>query len=91
MEDEMFTNDEIELIGEALDALKNKAGSDWFNESMIGMILSKDSDESIKKSKAKFDAKKDDRQLLEDRITLLRAKLIGLRDKQLVDEVASSI
>ncbi len=87
----MFTNDEIELIGEALDALKNKAGSDWFNESMIDMMFSKDSNGSIKKSKAKFDAEKGDRQLLEDRITLLRAKLIGIRDKQLVDEVVSSI
>ncbi len=87
----MFTTEEIDLISEGLDALKNKAGSDWFNESMIDMMFSKDSSESIKKSKAKFDAEKADRQLLEDRITLLRAKLIGLRDKQLVDEVASSI
>ncbi len=90
----MFTNDEIDLINEGLDALKSKASSDMFSASLIGLILSSDKEsgkKNVDDTMAEFDSEKGDRRLLEDRITLLRAKLIQLRDKRLVEEVASSI
>ena len=89
----MFTNDEIDLISESLDALKSKAGMDHIMVGMFSAVLApKDaSKEILDEQKAEFDAKEDERRLLEDRIIMLRAKLIQLRDKNLITDVVSNI
>ncbi len=90
----MFTNDEIDLINDALDALTSKAGMDHFTFSMLGVMLSPDKEsreETIEKENTEYEAKEQERKMLEERITLLRAKLIQVRDKAIAEEFASSI
>lgn len=90
----MFTEAEIELISDGLDALEAKAGSDFVEMGLIGAIFSNNKDEykdMLEKQAEEYRAKSDERKLLRQRIILLKAKLIQMSDALAVKDATSTL
>jgi len=87
----MFTKDEFELLNDALNALRASKARDQLMSGMIGAMLARSKEEA----QANFESMTKDEDMkdenLEERIILLRAKLIMLRDKREVDEFVSQL
>lgn len=81
-----LTPQDIELIFEAFDTHKNKASNSMLIGSMMNIMLSSTKEKAqaaAKMESDKFDREKGVRQLLDDRITLVKAKLIRQKDQAL--------
>ena len=85
----MFTPDEISLIMEALDALESKAAKDNLVFSMLSVALAPpdEKDTVMKKAEREFEQKDAAQKMLEERVILLKAKLIQLRTTAAIDSV----
>ena len=83
----MFTTDEFELLFEALGALESKASSDMLTSMMLGMAFAEDKEEFMER------AEKDKERIMREavpmgeRIILMKAKLIQLRDRLMIDNL----
>ena len=86
----MFTHDEIEMLFEALDALESSKQKNAMMGGMLGLMLSKDRDEAERNFKEKMESASPD-QILKERIILLKAKLISMKDRAFVDGVTAEI
>lgn len=77
-----LTNDEFEMLQESLDAYeKEESRSDILN-SMITSLFAPDKetrDKILKEKEIEFEKDKEKRQLLKERIILLKAKLIQIK------------
>ena len=84
----MLTNSDIDLLLEALDAYQGKFITEGFNSAMLGLIFS--SKEDREKTQNEFTSTLEDAKKLKDqteeKVILLKAKLITMRDKVVVDE-----
>lgn len=77
------------MLFDALDSLQAKDTNDFLVGSMLGMMMAKDNeqakqrfDEESKKRKAKVG----ERKIFAERITMLKAKLIHMRDSNTADK-----
>jgi hypothetical protein len=86
---EKLTNEEIYLLMESLDALQSKSVTDGLFGSMLSLAFIQDKDEAkkemditMKKAQAEADA-------IKERLILMKAKLIGMRDRNIVNEASN--
>lgn len=88
----MFNASEIELLFEALDALEGKGGSEMLVSMLMtaGLTKGDQRDEEMNKLKEEHEQKEADRRLLKERIILIKAKLIQMRDKSEAQKIAES-
>lgn len=80
----MFTEDELELLQEGLDAILSRKSSEMLNAVLLGTILSPTKEaakEEADKLTMKMKEEEETNKALKNRITLLKAKLIQLSDK----------
>ncbi len=84
----MFTYDEVSMLFDGLDALEKKASSDQLTSTLLGMMLPKpdgtDDKEYIDEQMDRFDEIAQEQKPLKERIIMLKAKLIQMRDSALV-------
>jgi len=86
----MFTTDEIQLISEGLDALRGHAALEEFSATLMGAMIARNKEEALseaQKGKDRLHKIKVEQVALEERIILLKAKLIQLRDRAEVNEL----
>lgn len=85
----MFSEEEIELLMEGLDAIKKNKMNNAFTSGLIGAMFSKgeDRDAETNKMKLKLEEAERESKVLEERIIMLKAKLLQTRDKATVSEV----
>lgn len=79
-------NEDIKVLMEALDALEGKTMHDVLLESVLEVGMSADRDEAKKKMVAKLQNASDNLEPLRERVIILKAKLIQMKDKNVVDE-----
>lgn len=84
----MLNNDDIQILMEALDALESKASRDAFSMSMIGLMLMDDKEEARREAERELEKAKAETEGMKERIILLKAKLIQMKDKRAVDEMS---
>ena len=75
--------EDIELLMESLDALEKKGGSGRMVGSLLGLMLSRDEeqrDEMLDKLHPDSETERDEK-LLAERIIIIKAKLLSMRDK----------
>jgi len=80
----MFTEDELELLQEGLDAVLSKKSAEMLNDLLLGTMLASSKEEaSLEAHKAtqRMKMEKEENKALQNRIILLKAKLIQLSDK----------
>lgn len=87
-----LTTEDINLLMEALETWKNKEQSDAMLGSMLGAIIlspktKEDQDKYIAKTEDKFKEIEERRQLRDEQITLLKAKLIQMKTDKSVEDV----
>ena len=82
-------NDDIKFLMEALDALESKSTHDVFFESIFEIGMSNDKESASKKMKDKMRVIEDSIEPLKERIIILKAKLIQMKDKNVVDQEVS--
>ena len=89
----MFETHEIEMLMEALDALEKEESSSLALSGLIGLVLARPGERDVvmEENKREMEEAKHKGVILRDRITLLKAKLIQLRDKALVEDIANSM
>lgn len=83
----MFTDDEIQVLMDALDAWEEKEATDEMLATMLTFAMATDAADAaniMRERKAKKAPVQDSRRLRKERSVLLKAKLIQLRDKLLV-------
>jgi len=86
----MLNRDDIELLMDALDALKAKASSDSMMGMMIGVMLSDSKEQAqsrIEEMERKEAGKREKQRCMEERIILVKAELIRMRDRVDVESV----
>ena len=85
----MFTEDECKLLFEALDALELKGSSDALMVSVFSTILAPpDKRDEVKREREKeFARVEEESGPLKERIILLKAKMITLRDHSMINEL----
>ena len=85
----MLTYEEIQLLIEALDALGAKASSDRFVTSLICAMLAQDKEQrDAALAGMKLDeAAQREKQLLSERIVMIKSKLLQMRDAVEVQEI----
>ena len=79
--------EDLEMLLDALDALGSKGAKDDLMHMMLGGMLTKGKEESEKffaEEQAKMEFKERERKLFSERIVLVKAKLIVLKDKATV-------
>jgi len=85
-----LTSQEIHTLFEALDALEQKAEQDGFMNKLIGSMIAPD-DETREKWREEDERKHDEEmakmQEKKEQIILLKAKLIGMKDRAFVDSL----
>jgi len=86
----MLTNEDIDVLMKALDAYKSKDANSGLMSVMLGAMLTKKEDKDSFMAEADEIMAKAKRtgEQLEETIILLKAKLIGMRDKAIVSEAA---
>jgi len=92
MTNKTFSQDEIDLIFRGLDSIAMARGSTNLIGLMLGAAFAKDDEQREKlkrEDEARMKAEEREQRQMNDRITLLKAKLITMRDGQeIADEVA---
>ncbi len=87
----MFSYDEVSMLFDGLDALENKASSDQLTSTLIGAMLPRPEgtnvDEFLDEQLGRFDEIKQEQAPLKERIIMLKAKLIQMRDSALVADL----
>jgi hypothetical protein len=86
----MLTREDNELLHQALDALQAKGGTHELLGVMITVLLSpskNDAQERLAEYECRVKTKSHEQQTLEERIILVKAKLIQMRDVQAVDSL----
>lgn len=83
----MFTQDEVELLMEALDALESKKSTDSLLKGIFKTMLSPTEEGARKAAEDVGQEVSKGDPLLRDRIILLKAKLIGVRDRMEVSDL----
>ena len=89
----MLTNADIDTLLEALDALRTKESNSAFTSVLLGAMLTKNEDKeewSAKADKTMEEARQKGKSI-EETIILLKAKLIGMRDRALVEEMSAQL
>jgi len=79
----MLEYEDYELLMDGLDALEAKAGSNRLMTGLIGTMLAKD-EEQREEMKTKFEASQEqqrEERLLKERVIMIKAKLLHLRDR----------
>jgi phage shock protein A len=89
----MLTHDEIKMLMKALDALQKAATTNFMMTSLLTTIVTpKDQRDNLQEDlDREAQEMKESNELLEERITLLKAKLIEMKDKVMIDEMLDSI
>ena len=85
----MFSQDEIQLICKALDALESKKSSDELFTTLMGGILISDEnkrDKLFEESRERMENPGQEQDILKERIILLKAKLIQMKDKAVAED-----
>lgn len=85
---EQLTIDEIEFLIEGLNAYKNYQDQKGLLSSIIGSVLAptkEAADENISKIEAKLEAEKSEQKLLAEKVILVSAKLIMMKDKAIAE------
>jgi hypothetical protein len=87
----MLTNQDIDTIMEALDALQSKFSQSAFTDVLLGAMLSPKEDKATWKEEANKTMEEASRKGKEigETIILLKAKLIGMRDRAIVEEASA--
>ena len=88
----MFTNEELDMLMRALDALESSESTNSLLSTMLGGLISKNAEDARKYMEGqtkKFEDGEAARRQLKDRIIVLKAKLISLRDTNIVSEMDS--
>ena len=83
----MFNEDEIELLFSALDALQHENSSQALVSTMIMAMMPRDQELTPGELTENYNSQveTEQQQVLEERVILLKAKLIGIRDKAIAD------
>lgn len=90
MSNESFTTKELDILFEALDALESKQATDSALSSMLGVMVIRDEEEREKfmnKQELELAAAKEKNRNLREQIILLKAKLIGMKDREYINEL----
>lgn len=86
----MFTNDELEIITKAVRYYGDQGYYEEFNgkvtENLL-KVLSSEEDLSVEETEREATKLKNERESMEERIILLQAKLIRLKDKMVAENV----
>ena len=82
-----LTYEDYDFILEALDAKASEASTSGMMSGMLGMMVSKDKDEAEGIMTEALDKGKEKDQLIKERIVLLKAKIITLRDRVMISEL----
>lgn len=86
----MFTSEEVKMLFDGLDALESKSAIDDLMVSVFGAALSRSNEERkefLDKQKQEKDKQEYANQILKERIILLKAKLIQMKDKAFIEEL----
>lgn len=89
----MLTNNDIDTLLEALDALQSKHSNSAFTSILVGAMLSKKVDDDAFKVEAekKMEEARQKGKVIEETVILLKAKLIGMRDRSLIEEMSAHL
>lgn len=88
----MLNRDDIELLMEALDALKSQDGTTSLMSMMLGTMLADSKEQAaqrIEEVKREMDVSREKQRCLEERIILVKAELIRMRDRVDIESVLS--
>lgn len=91
MENKMFTEQEFELLMSALDALEKQPMGDALSLSMLTVGLSKDKESAREDFERILKEGREKSRSQEESIILIKAKLIQMRDKSVVDAMKSHL
>lgn len=80
-----LNNDDIQVLMQALDALEEKSTRDGLLSSMLGLMLSKDKEEAVQYADEEMRKADRERESIKDTIILLKAKLITMKDREVVE------
>ena len=83
----MLTYDDYNFLLEALETKSREATSAGFTNGLLGMIFAKDQEEAKGQLDHVMEEAKEKDNLISERIVLLKAKLITLRDKSMISEI----
>lgn len=87
-----LTTSDIETLMKALDALKNEdTTTELLASTMMIMMAPERHKEIMDKSQQRFEALDNKKKVLEECIILLKAKLIQMKDKAIVEEMERSL
>lgn len=82
-----LTYEDYNFLLEALEAKRKEAGQDGMMSGMLGMMFSKGEEEAQSQFETKMDEAKEKGKLIEERVILLKAKLITMRDQEMVANI----
>jgi hypothetical protein len=89
-----FTTNEIDLLMKGLDALVAEFFHEKFAILTIGAILSSEAEkfsEFVENQQEDFTEGEKERELLSERVILIKAKLIRMKDEAMAQEIADSV
>lgn len=90
----MFTESELELLIEGLDAIMSHKAASFLNDALFGAILAssrEEAEDNMDKSLRKMSEDKESQKVMQNRITLLKAKLIQLSDELAVSNAVKEM
>ena len=87
----MLNEADIDLLRQALSSLKTKGVNEGILEAIFHMGMAKPEDRSEDKFRKIMDKATKGDDILADRITLIEAKLIGMKDSLEIKDVVSNI
>ena len=90
----MFTNEELDMLMSALDALEKQDVSDNLLGMMLGGLVSRnpeDAKDYMEKQNKKFKEGETARRQIKERIVVLKAKLIGMHDSIVVNDMVGEV
>ena len=87
----MLNNNDIDILLKALDAYKSQASSSGLMSVMLSAMLTKKEDKSEWQREANeiMEKAKREGESLEETVILLKAKLIQMRDRAIVEEASA--
>ena len=83
-----LTNDEINMLMDSLDALQSKSMMDGMFVGLIGSSFASDKDQAKREMEATMKEAQEKSDAIRDRVILLKAKLINMKDRNIVSEAS---
>jgi hypothetical protein len=83
-----LSNDEIVLLMEALDALQGKAITDGLFSSLLVSAFTDDKEKAKNEMDSMMSKAQAESEIVKEKVILLKAKLIGMKDRNTIDEAS---